>query len=58
MLENEGPEVLQQQLLCRSWGKVGGLLKSRCLKEVILAEEIAHLGPEFDSPEPGGWDGE
>lgn len=47
-------EVLQQQLRCRSWGE-GGLLKLHCLKEIIWAEEIAHLGPEFDSPERGGW---
>lgn len=28
-------------------------MKLQCLKEVIWAEEIAHLGPEFDSPERG-----
>lgn len=55
VLENEGPEVLQQQLLYRSWRGSGGerLLKLQCLKDVIWAEEIARLGPEFDSPERG-----
>lgn len=32
VLEKEGPEVLQQQLLCRSWGE-GGLLKLHCLRD-------------------------
>lgn len=50
MLENEGPEVLQQQLLCRSWGRGGrgGTLEVTVFKIGNLGRPVRFSGyPEW-----------